>query len=112
MKNRRSLTPEQGVPSDQDALHAMRRGGARREVSERVVLVRTADGTAFDGWALNASKGGVRVILEDKVELGSEFTVVIGDPDAGGSSNRGRIVWIQEEPDGVIAGVEFVDVAE
>lgn len=86
----------------------MRRGGARHEVSLRVLLTGVGTSDQLEGWALNVSRGGVRVILEEKVELGIEFDVTVGDPDAGGTSARGRIVWVQEEPDGVIAGIEFV----
>jgi hypothetical protein len=105
---RRSLTSESGeVPTVDPAVHAMRRtGGARREVSERVFL-HGEGGELLEGWALNVSRGGVRVILEDKIELGKEYDVVVGDPDKGGTSAKGRIVWIQEESDGVIAGIEF-----
>ena len=42
----------------------MRRGGARHEVSERVNLLGPNFKTR-DGWALNVSRGGVRVILEE-----------------------------------------------
>jgi hypothetical protein len=85
----------------------MRRGGARREVSERITL--THDGGALEGWALNVSRGGVRAILEEKVELGKEFDVEVGAEDS--LKRRGRIVWVQEEPDGVIVGIEFVGAA-
>jgi hypothetical protein len=125
VKNRRSLTPStsssgptvkrEGTPTDD--LHATRRGGARREVSARVTL-KGKTGEVFEGWALNVSKGGVRVILEEKVGLGTEYDVVLTSAtvDAGASGcdstkapahNVGRIVWVQEEPDGVIAGIEF-----
>ena len=52
------------------SVHATRRGGARHEVSARVTLKAKA-GEVLEGWALNVSRGGIRVILEDKVELGS-----------------------------------------
>jgi hypothetical protein len=104
---RRSLTPPEPEAPQKDAtgVHAMRRAGARREVSERVYLQK--DGKILEGWALNASKGGVRVILEEKVELGAEYDVVVGDPDKGGTQAKGRIVWVQDEHDGTIAGVEY-----
>lgn len=82
------------------------RRGTRREVTERVTL-RGADGEAHEGWALNISRGGVRVILEAKVELGAEFDVTVGEEEPQ-LAQRGRIVWLQEELDGVVAGVEFV----
>jgi hypothetical protein len=112
VKNRRNLTPPRGVPSGE--VHATRRsGGARLEVSARVSLHCAASGKLLEGWALNVSRGGVRVILEDKVEPGARFEVRL--TGAGGSNpplalaepQSGRVVWVQEEPDGVVAGIEF-----
>ena len=107
--NRRNLTPPSAAEA-KDGKHAMRRGGARREVSTRVYL-RTpgADGETREGWALNVSRGGLRVILEEKVELGQEFEIEVGTDD--GTSRHGRIVWMQEEPDGVIVGIEFTSLS-
>ena len=85
----------------------MRRGGARHEVSERVQLVGPNFKTR-DGWALNVSRGGVRAILEESVELGEEYEVTVGDEAASPLSRRGRVVWVQEEPDGCVAGFEFI----
>ena len=104
-KNRRSLTPSTGMPAGED-IHATRRGGARHEVSARVTL-KGKDGATLEGWALNVSRGGVRVILEEKVELGAEFDVILSTGADEGSPVQGRIVWVQEEPDGVVAGIEF-----
>jgi hypothetical protein len=56
------------------------------------------------------SRGGVRVILEGKVDLGAEFEIVMMDAagiDGATKRRVGRIVWVQDEPDGVIAGIEF-----
>jgi hypothetical protein len=107
VKNRRSLTPSTQMPAADD-VHATRRGGARHEVSSRVTL-RTSSGAVLEGWALNVSRGGVRVILEEKVELGGEFEVTIGTggDEAPSPAQPGRVVWVQEEPDGVVAGIEF-----
>ena len=83
------------------------------EVSSRVTLrpLSTAGSQAvLDGWALNVGRGGVRVILEEKIEPGTHFEVtLVGRPaDADPPSPQvGRVVWIQEEPDGVVAGIEF-----
>jgi hypothetical protein len=93
------------VPS---GVHAMRRGGARREVTERVTL-RTEEGAVLEGWALNVSRGGLRAILEDKVALGQKFEVSLGTEDV--IQRPGRIVWVQEEPDGVIVGLEFTSLS-
>jgi hypothetical protein len=90
------------VPS---GVHSMRRGGARREVTERVTF-KTEEGKVLDGWALNVSRGGLRAILEDKVHLGQKFEIALGS-DEDVLHRAGRIVWVQEEPDGVIVGIEF-----
>jgi PilZ domain len=125
-KNRRSLTPPLGVASGgvQGGVHATRRAGARREVSARVALKplgEPSSSVVLDGWALNVSRGGVRVILEDKVEPGDEFEITLLDTsdraegDGGPASARARhgcIVWVQEESDGVIAGIAFKNVSE
>ncbi len=70
-------------------------------------------GAELEGWALNVSRGGVRVILEENVELGAEFEVTLSggasaDGDGATTEPRmGSIVWVQEEPDGVVAGIKF-----
>jgi hypothetical protein len=46
-------------------------------------------------------------VLEEAVELGAEYQVEIGfEPEA----RRVRIVWAQDEADGQIVGVQFLDV--
>ena len=100
-------TPAQGI-SVPSGVHAMRRGGVRREVTERVAL-KTEDGTTLEGWALNVSRGGLRAILEEKVVLGQKFDVAIGTDDV--VLRASRVVWVQEEPDGVIVGLEFTGLS-
>jgi hypothetical protein len=100
-------TPAQGIKMP-SGVHAMRRGGARREVTERVAL-KTEGGETLDGWALNVSRGGLRAILEEKVFLGQKFDVAIGTDEA--MLRPSRVVWVQEEPDGVIVGLEFTSLS-
>jgi hypothetical protein len=104
---RRSLSPSPGTMMPE--VHATRRadGGARRELTNRVVL--RANDTEIIGWALNISRGGIRVILEDSVQLGQEFDVTVtGEGVAPTPTRRGLVVWIQEERDGMVVGVKFV----
>jgi len=100
-------TPAHGMKMP-SGVHAMRRGGARREVTERVSL-KAEDGTTLDGWALNVSRGGLRAILEEKVVLGQKFDVAIGTDEV--MLRPSRVVWVQEEPDGVIVGLEFTSLS-
>ena len=113
----RKPTPPHGVPAQPgapptpQATHAMRRGGARREVSARVSLKPLeGESPALEGWALNVSRGGIRAIVEEaKVTLGEEFEITVGDGDEL-PTRPGRIVWLQEEPDGFIVGIEFTSL--
>jgi hypothetical protein len=103
VRNRKHLTSAPGLPDV--GTHALRRGGARRGVTERVILRR--DELSYEGWALNVSRGGVRLILEEQVSLGDEFEVTIGDVESSPLVRRARVVWIQEERDGAVVGLEF-----
>jgi PilZ domain len=106
VKNRRSLTPDIGVPAAGGA-HPVRRGGPRHEVTERVRVVGKNLKTR-EGWALNVSRGGVRAILEESVELGEEYEITVGAEGTAALTRHGRVVWVQEEPDGVVVGFEFL----
>lgn len=103
--NRRNFTP---TPPNVDGVHGTRRsGGARHEASERALVRRP--GFETTGWTLNLSRTGVRIVVEDPVEPGQEYEVLIG-AEAGGPVRRGRVVWVQDEADGQIVGVQFLDV--
>lgn len=107
MTKKTTPTPAQGIKMP-SGVHAMRRGGARREVTERVTL-KSKEGETLEGWALNVSRGGVRAILEEKVVLGQTFDVAIGTDEV--LLRPSRVVWVQEEPDGVIVGLEFTSMS-
>lgn len=78
-------------------------GGARREASERVQLRR--EGFVGEAWALNVSRGGMRVVIEAPVSLGLTYELELSN----GSLRNVRVVWLREEADGQIAGLEFQD---
>ncbi len=106
MIRRRSLTPPVGTPIP--GLPPTRRaGGARRNVSFRVVLYRGAE--EIPGWALNLSRGGLRAVVEERVDIGEELDIRL---DEELDARRGRVVWVQDEPDGTIVGVSFLERLE
>lgn len=80
-----------------------RRGGDRRETNDRVTFI--VGTRRLEGWALNESSGGLRAIVDEGLNLGDEALVEISDKPA----RAGRVVWIQEEPDGAIVGFSFED---
>jgi hypothetical protein len=97
------------LPSSSDLRRYV--GGARHEASERVVL--RAPGGDNVGWALNVSRGGLRIVVEDGVFVGQEFEVAIGSDDSEDRAvRRGRVVWVQPEADGQIVGIEFVEATQ
>jgi hypothetical protein len=90
-------------------VHAQRRavGGARREATERVTL--RGPGFETHGWTLNVSRGGIRAIVEESVQSGAEYLLLVGDADSSG--RKVSVVWVQNEADGQIVGLRFLDVA-
>jgi hypothetical protein len=65
------------------------------------------EGRTVEGWSLNISAGGLRAILDEQVELGQTFEITLGEAS---EQRPGQVVWIQDEPDGAIVGVQFLDV--
>jgi PilZ domain len=104
LKVRKHLTPPRGMHAT--SVIQEKRREIRREVSERVEL-KGSEG-AFEGWTLNVSRGGVRVIVERELELGDLFEVTVGLAQSSPLVRQGRVVWFQEEADGFIAGIAFV----
>lgn len=52
------------------------------------------------------SRGGLRVVVEAALFVGSEYSVTFPD----GTMREVRVVWLREEADGQIAGLQFLDV--
>ena len=96
-------------PPPSTELHAQRRGpgGARREATERVTL--RGPGFETHGWTLNVSRGGMRAIVEEPVKSGVEYELLVGGEED--SARKVAVVWVQDEADGQIVGVRFLDVA-
>jgi hypothetical protein len=76
-------------------------------VSYRVTFLR--GDLEIPGWALNLSRGGLRAVVEERVELGEELGVRIDEIQV---ERRGRVVWTQDEPDGTIVGISFEERLE
>jgi hypothetical protein len=104
--NRKSLTPPSLDPTEPGIPPTRRAGGARREVSDRIQFFQ--GDRELTGWALNLSRGGIRAIVEDPIDLGGIYELAIGDAPR----RRCQVVWVQQEPDGAIVGLTFLDVTE
>ncbi len=106
----RDKPPETPEPSGTE-VRAPRRhgGGARREASERVVVRST--GFETHGWTLNVSRGGIRAVVEDPLLQGIEYQLFVGDEETA-IPRRTTVVWLQDEADGQIVGLKYLDVED
>jgi len=80
-------------------------GGSRKPASDRVRL-RRGD-REFLGWALNLSRGGVRIVLEDSIEVHTDYVCILGEDEA--HPRPVRVAWVKDEAGGQIAGLQFLD---
>ena len=103
------MTREKPPNSPEAEVRAPRRhsGGARREASERVI-VRCA-GFETHGWTLNVSRGGIRAIVEEPLSQGIDYELIVGDEEST-APRPARVVWLQDEADGQIVGLKYLDV--
>jgi len=89
-----------------------RRTDARRGVSEKITVCALKDGSSgavvTTGWALNMSRSGIRAILEERILAGVDYEVTIGEVGTSQLTRKARVVWVQEEHDGVVVGLEFL----
>jgi len=70
-------------------------------------------GTDFEthGWTLNVSRGGIRAIVEDPLSQGVEYQLTVGDEESA-VARRASVVWLQDEADGQIVGLKYLDIDE
>src|SRR2546428_13221212 len=98
--------------SDAGSGHGARRD-SQRFVLNQPVRIGAPDPTAplIEGWTLNISARGVRVITEAPLRVGSCVPIEIGigrTGDRAAFRGQGRVVWARPRADGTIAGIEFV----
>lgn len=71
-----------------------------------LILHGSRGSTEISAWTLNVSRGGLRLVVEDTVHVGGKYNVAVGDQ----SPRPAKVVWVREEADGQIAGLQFEDV--
>lgn len=91
-------------PPDGGDAHTRREAGARHETSEPLVFYQ--GDRQIEGWALNISHGGLRAVIDERLAVGEELELVIGDNDVRRSV---RVVWARAEKGGAIVGLAFLD---
>jgi hypothetical protein len=101
--------PPNSSPDNEVRAPRRHAGGARREASERVLLRTT--GFETTGWTLNVSRGGIRAVVEDALLQGGEYQLIVGDEETA-APRRASVVWLQDETDGQIVGLKYLDVED
>jgi len=100
----RTLAPS----ADRDA--RSRRVHVRRPVNVRVQLDGKLTG---EGWALNLSAGGIRILTDADVVLSVgdmlRLRIDAGEHHGTGLTGHGRVVWLKRCPDGLVGGIQFVE---
>ena len=65
-------------------------------------------GFETNGWTLNVSRGGLRVVVEEALRLNGDYQVLVGDGEA--DQSRGvTVVWVKDAADGQIVGLKYLD---
>jgi hypothetical protein len=76
---------------------------ARRPLSARVEL--TFDGQTYMGWTINASAGGLRIIIEDGVLPSRAFVAIRVQGTEFKLDRNARVAWTKCVQGGSIAGL-------
>jgi hypothetical protein len=90
---------------------AVHRGCRRR--CQRYPLdaeVEVIEPTPAEGIVINASAGGLRVMLDRPVSEGADYTLAVRFTDERTSRETVRVVWVRQHPDGWVVGLQFLDV--
>ena len=85
-----------------------------------MVRASSNSGSSFEthGWTLNVSRGGIRAIVEDPLIQGMEYQLLVGGRGGGDGeeepavARRASVVWLQDEADGQIVGLKYLDVED
>jgi hypothetical protein len=104
-----SRPPKQSDPAGpeshpQTRLPRRSTGGARKELTERVTI--RSPGFETQGWTLNVSRGGFRAIVEEPLSAEIEYEIIFGESQP---PRRATVVWSQEQNDGQIVGMKYLD---
>lgn len=70
--------------------------------------VEVVEPVTANGVVINASEGGLRVALDRDVPL-DVVCVLEVSVDGGKTVEMAKVVWVRSEPDGCLAGFEYVD---
>ncbi len=94
-------------PEDQDAHRGARRRSRRYPLNAEVEIV---EPLSASGVTLNASAGGIRILIDREPPRGAECVLEVRFTTSRCSFERARVVWAREIADGWIVGLEFENI--
>ena len=100
-----TLLPTGG--GDLDVHHGARRASRRYPLAADVELLEPKPATGF---AINASAGGLRIAIDETLPVG-ELVVIVIRTESREMTEHARVVWVKDQPDGALIGLEFVSVS-
>lgn len=92
-------------PSDESVHRGARRHSTRYPAHGEVRVVAPLKA---EGFLFNASAGGLRLALDQRVEVGAILDLVVTFDETRRGVERGEVVWTREQPDGWLVGLRFV----
>ncbi len=92
-------------PSDESVHRGARRRSTRYPLHGEVRVTAPIEA---EGFLFNASAGGLRLALDQRVEVGAILDLVVTFDETRRSVERGEVVWARELPDGWLVGLRFV----
>ena len=87
--------------------YGARRRTRRYPVDAEVVVIEPRKTT---GLALNASAGGLRIMVVDEIPQGEQCLLELSFTEDRRSTEKAKVVWSQEHADSWVLGLEFVDI--
>ena len=76
--------------------------------SRLIVMSKNVRGKESRGWCLNISKGGARIMINQKLTIGEILEIKIERANDW-RKVTGRVVWVKPLADGCIAGIAFIE---
>lgn len=71
-------------------------------------MVIRGPGFETNGWTLNVSRGGLRIVVEEPLRLNADYQVLVGDGEPD-QSRGATVVWVKDAADGQIVGLKYLD---
>ena len=90
----------------------------RSEISCNITIIPAFKIVAFNGRLENISEGGIRIVLREKLDIGTQLDLEISPQDENKSITcKGKVIWVNEKSTderdlSFDTGIKFVNINE